>query len=111
MTPAQLAAMTPAQLKQLSDYIVMLRSVSSMFMKAMNQMSALNNSWNATVSALVGASNGTTIPDGSDFAGAGPLTDTNVTNITSYFQGCMTSYFDAPHQQIMTIASGPGNTK
>lgn len=109
MTPAQLAAMTPAQLKQLSDYIVMARAVASQFMKAMNQMNALNNSWNGSVSALVGASNGTVIPDASGFAGITTLTDTDVTNITSYFQGAMTSYYDVPHQQVMTKACGPGN--
>jgi hypothetical protein len=110
MTPAQLTAMTPGQLKQLSDYITMLRAVSAHFMKSMNQMNALNNSWNGGVSALVGSSNGTVIPDASGLAGTTSLTDTDVTNITSYFQGAMTSYYDAPHQQVMTRACGPGNT-
>jgi hypothetical protein len=32
-----------------------------------------------------------------------------VTNITSYFQNILTSFYDAPHQQILTKACGPGN--
>jgi hypothetical protein len=101
---------TPAQKVQLDAYVVMLRVVAAQFMKTMNQMNALNNSWNGTISAIIGTPAGTTIADSSSFAGIAPLTDTDVTNITSYFQGVMTSYYDAPHQQVMTKACGPGNT-
>lgn len=101
---------TPQQLAELSAYTVYLRGITSQFMKLMNQMNALNNSWNGTVSAIIGTPAGTTITDNTGLAGAVPLTDTDVTNITSYCQNVLTSFYDAAHQQVLTKACGPGNT-
>lgn len=104
------AGATPQQLKELNDYVVLLRSVAGEFFRVMNHMNAVNNSWNATISAIIGTPAGTTIVDNSSLAGIVPLTDTDVTNITSYFQNTLTSFYDAAHQQELTKAAGSGNT-
>lgn len=105
-----IATATPEQLKEVSDYTVMQRAVCSQFMKAMAQMNALNNSWNATISGIIGTPANLPITDYTGLAGAVPLTDTDVYGITGYFQNVLTSYYDASHQQIFTRACGPGNT-
>lgn len=105
------ATATPQQLAELSAYAVMLRAIAGQFMKCMNQMNALNNSYNATISGIIGgAGTGTVVVDNSGLAGIASLTDTDIVNITSYFEGCMASYYDSTHQQVMTRAAGPGNT-
>lgn len=101
---------TPAQLAQLSAYTVMLRAVSAQLMQNMAQMNALQNSYNASVSSIIGTPAGTTIVDNTGLAGAVPLTDTQVVTITSYFENILSSYYDSAHQQQLTLACGPGNT-
>lgn len=101
---------TPAQLSQLSAYSVMLRGVSSQFLKLMAEMNALNNAWNGNVSGIIGTPANTIISDNTGLAGAVPLTDTQITTITSYYQNVLTSFYDAPHQQVLTLACGPANS-
>lgn len=105
-----IATATPQQLAELSAFVVQERAVVSMWMKTMAQMNALNNSWNATISAIVGTPAGLPVTDNTGLAGAVPLTDTDVYAMVGYFQGCLASYYDTPHQQIMTRACGPTNT-
>ncbi len=47
--------------------------------------------------------------DNTWLAGAVPLTDTDVVNITNYFQGIFGAYYDTAHRQVLTKACGPGN--
>jgi hypothetical protein len=101
---------TAAQLKQLSDYVVQLRAISGQFMRVMAQMNALNNTYNSTISGIIGGAGvGTPVVDSSNLAGTSVLADTDVVNITSYFQGALTSYYDTAHQQVLTKAAGTGN--
>ena len=103
------ATATPAQLAQLSTYVVQLRAVSSQFMKAMSQMNALQNYYNETVSGIIGTPAGTTIVDNTGLAGAMPLTDTQVVTMTSWFENILSTYYTATYQQQFTSACGPGN--
>jgi hypothetical protein len=104
------ASATPAQKIQLDAYVVQLRAIAAQFMKTMNQMNALNDAWNANILGIIGAPAGTPIADSSGLTGIVPLTDTDVTNITSYMQNTLTSFYDGPHRQVMTKACGPTNT-
>lgn len=104
------AGATPAQLAELSSYVVLLRGVSSSLMKLMAQMNALQNAYNANISSIIGTPAGTIIVDNTGLAGAVPLTDSQVVTITSYFENILTTYYDTGHQQNLTLACGPGNT-
>ena len=101
---------TPEQLAELSAFVVLQRATAGEFFRVMNHMNALNNSWNATISAIIGTPAGTTIVDNSGLAGIVPLTDTDATNIMSYMQNTLTNFYDAAHQQELTKACGPSNT-
>src|SRR5271170_1242756 len=106
------ATATPQQLAELSAYMVMMRAVASQLSKSMSQMNALSNSYNATISGIIGGSGtGTVVVDASGLAGIVPLTDTDVVNITFIYQSILSSWYDASHQQLLTRACGPGNTQ
>jgi hypothetical protein len=106
------ATATPQQLAELSAYIVMMRAVASQLSKAMAQMNALSNSYNATITGIIGgAGTGTVVADDSGLNGIAPLTDTDVVNITFIFQSILTSWYDSAHQQLLTRACGPSNTQ
>lgn len=101
---------TPEQLKQINDYTVLIRSLSSQFMKLMSQANQAVNSWDITVAGLVNTGTmGQTITDSSGLAGISPLTDSDVVTLTSYYQNLITTYYDQPHQQMLVKACGPGN--
>lgn len=102
--------LTQAQRVTISDYQVMLRSVSGELARVMNHMAALNTAWNAQVSATVALlTNGALTTDASGLAGAAQLSKEEVTNITSYCQGILTSYNTAAHREVISKACGAGN--
>ena len=106
---SNISTATPQQLAQLSSYVVQQRALVASLMQFMTQANQLNNSWNATISAIVGTPAGLTVTDNSGLAGIVPLTDTNVYAITGYFQTILTDFYDAAHQQIFVQACGPTN--
>lgn len=100
---------TPQQLAQLSNFVVLLRATISSFAKNMDTMNALNAAWNANISAIIGTPAGTTIVDGTNLAGAVPLTDTQVATLVADIQAILTTYYAAGAQQLYTLVCGPGN--
>lgn len=101
---------SPAQLAELSNFVVNMRSVIASFSHVMNQMNALNNGWNATISAIIGTPAGTTIVDATNLAGAVPLTDTTVAALVADIQAILTTYYTAGSQQTYAQVCGPMNT-
>jgi hypothetical protein len=101
---------TPEELARVDTYTVQMRALAGQWMRAMNQMSALINSWNSDITNIIGSPANNPIKDSSNLVGISPLTDTDVYAITGYFEGCMSTYYDTSHQQIMTRAAGPPNT-
>jgi hypothetical protein len=106
---SNISTATPQQLAALSAFVVQQRAIVAQWSQAMTQMNALNNSWNATIAAIIGTPAGLIVTDATNLAGAVPLTDTNVFAIIGYMQTCMTDFFDTSHQQIFVQACGPTN--
>lgn len=100
---------TPAQLKQLSDFVVMQRSICSQFAKMMNQMNSLDSSWKANVSAIIGTPTGILITDGSGLAGITQLTDTQVANMMASMESVLSTYYTSAVQQTLVQFCGPTN--
>jgi hypothetical protein len=103
------ALATPAQLAQLSNFVVLMRSAVSMFAKNMDTMNALVMAWNANISAIVGVPVGTTVIDATGLAGAVPLTDTTVAALVGDLQAILATYYTTAAQQLYTTVCGPGN--
>lgn len=106
---ANVTSATPAQLQQLSSFVVNLRSIVAEWSQAMTQMEMLVNSWNATVANIIGTPVGTVVADTSGLSGIVPLTDTNVYAIVGYMETCLSDFYDTTHQQIFVQACGPTN--
>lgn len=104
-----IASPTEAQLAQLSNFVVQLRAVIATFSQCQYQMNALNQAWNANISAIIGTPNGTTITDATNLAGAVPLTDTQVSQLVTDIQAVMTSYFTTAAQELYAQVCGPMN--
>lgn len=100
---------TTAQLAQLSNYVVLMRTTISAFAKNMDTMNALVNAWNGNISAIIGTPAGTTITDSSNLAGAVPLTDTQVAQLVADLQAVLAAYNTPAAQQLYTSVCGPGN--
>lgn len=101
---------TTEQLKEMSDFMVLLRQTSGEFGRAMNHMEALNTAWLANVSADISAlGSGQIITDNTGLSGAVPLTTDQATNIVSYFQNILSAYNDTNHRQVLSLACGAIN--
>lgn len=100
---------TSEQLAELSNFVVNLRAVIASFAQVQYQMNALNQAWNANISAIIGTPAGTVIADNTGLAGAVPLTDTQVSTLVSDIQAVMTTYFTTAAQQLYAQVCGPMN--
>lgn len=100
---------TPAQLAELSNFVVNLRAVIASFAQVQYQMNALNQAWSANISAIIGTPAGTTITDATGLAGAVPLTDTQVSQLVTDIQNVMATYFTTGAQQLYAQVCGPMN--
>lgn len=105
-----LADATPEELAQVNDYTIYLRGLSGEFMRLMNKMNAAQNTWNETIAPIIGTPTGTVINDSSGLTGIAPLTDDDITTITSYFEGTLSNYYIQAAQQLLTKAAGTSNT-
>lgn len=103
------ATATPAQLAQLSNFVVTLRALISAFSINMDRMNALMNAWNANISAIIGTPSGITITDNTGLAGAVPLTDTQVSTLVTDVQNLLAAYDTATAQQLYALVCGPTN--
>jgi hypothetical protein len=107
---ANISNATPAQLARLSAYVVQMRSVCAQLMKVQAQMNALNDIYNADIVTILGTTAGLTVADSSGLVGITPLLDSEVANITFWFQNLMATYYDSSHRALFTRACGASNT-
>ena len=70
-------------------------------------MNALVEAWNANVLGILGSPQGILIPDGTSYAGAVELTDTQVTNLFGILQSLQTTNFTSGNQAAFVLASWP----
>jgi hypothetical protein len=103
------ASATPAQLKQLDDFVVLQRSACVKIWQLNKTINALVSAWNANVLGIIGAPAGTPIADSTGYAGAVQLTDTQVTNLIGIMQAFQTGTMTAGNQTVFTLATGPDN--
>ncbi len=106
---SNISTATPAQLAQLSSFVVQLRSNISQFAKMMNKLNALNTSWEATVSSTIGIPANLPVTDSSGLAGVTQLTDTEVAGMMTSLQSLLGTYYTPAAQQTMVLWCGPTN--
>lgn len=104
------ATATPAQLALLSNFVAELRANMASFAQTIAVMNALNVSWEATISAIVGTPAGTLITDSSGLAGISQLTDTQVSSLMTDVQSVLTTYNSTAAQELFSQVCGPLNT-
>ncbi len=104
-----IATATPAQLALLNQHVVQLRASVSAFAKMMNTMNALDMSWKANVSAIIGTPAGLAVTDSSGLAGITQLTDTQVASMMTSVEAILTTYYSSAAQQSMVLYCGPTN--
>lgn len=104
-----IATATPDQLQRVYNFVRMLRGNTVNFWRYNNNANALIQNWNSDILAIIGTPVGTVINDESGFAGAVPLTDTQVTNLFGIHQNLQPTIMTASNQQIFMLATGPQN--
>lgn len=104
-----IATASPAQLAELSNFVVLMRAQISTLAILMSKMNALNAAWQGTISAIIGTPAGLTVTDGSNLAGAVPLTDSQVATLIADIQAILTTYNTPAAQQLYASVCGPGN--
>ena len=100
---------TPAQLAQLSNFVVLERSACVQLWQLNKTISALVQAWNANILGIIGTPAGTPIVDSTNYAGAVQLTDTQVTNLFGILQTLQSTNMTAPNQASFVLATGPNN--
>jgi hypothetical protein len=103
------ATATPAQQARVNNFVLLQRAASVLIWALNKQINAMNSDWNADILAILGSPQGITIPDGTGYAGAVPMTDTQVTNLVSIYQAYQSSTMTAGNQTVFALASGPNN--
>ena len=103
------ATANPAQLTELSNFVMQLRAAIASFAKDMVTMNALVAAWNANITQIIGTPAGTIIVDGTGLAGAVPLTDTQVASLVTSLQAVLTTYYTTAAQQLYAEVCGPTN--
>lgn len=104
-----IATATPSQLALLNSHVVQMRSLVGQFATLMNQMNALDMSWKANVSAIVGTPAGLAVTDSSNLAGITQLTDTQIAVMMTDFEAILTSYYTTAVQETMVLYCGAVN--
>lgn len=100
---------TPAQQARVNNFVQMQRAAAVLVWQLQKAINAMNADWNADVLAILGAPSSITIPDGTGYAGAVPLTDTQVTNLVGIFQTFQSTTMTAGNQTVFALAAGPNN--
>lgn len=100
---------SPAQQSQVNSFSVLQRSAIVQLWQLNRTINALVQAWNANILGILGSPQGILIPDGTGYAGAVELTDTQITNLFSILQTLQTNTFTAPNQAAFVLATGPNN--
>jgi hypothetical protein len=100
---------TTAQLAQLSDFVVLERSACVQLWKLNKIITALVQAWNANILGIIGSPQGTPIVDGTNYAGAVQLTDTQVTNLFGILQTLQSTNMTSGNTATFVLATGPDN--
>jgi hypothetical protein len=100
---------TPQQQARVNNFVQLQRAASVLMWELNKAINAMNADWNADILAILGSPQGITITDGTGYAGAVPLTDTQVTNLVSVFQAFQSGTMTAGNQTVFALASGPNN--
>jgi hypothetical protein len=98
---------TPAQLTQLSDFVVLERSACVQLWQLNKTITALVEAWNSNILGIIGSPQGTPVVDNTGLAGAVQLTDTQVTNLFGILQTLQTNTMTAPNEAALELATGP----
>lgn len=100
---------TPEQLKRLDNFVVLERSACVQLWQLHKTITALVQAWNGDILGIIGAPQGTPIPDSTGYAGATRLTDTQVTNLFGILQTLQTNTMTDPNKGAFLLATGPNN--
>ena len=100
---------TPAQQAQVQSFVTLERAAIVQMWQLNKTINALVAAWNANILGILGAPQGTLIPDPTGYAGAVELTDTQVTNLFGILQSLQSTNFTAPNQASFVLATGPNN--
>lgn len=103
------AGATPAQLKQLDDFVVLQRGATVQLWQLHKTIEALIQAWNANILGIIGSPQGTPIVDSGSYAGAVQLTDTQVTNLFGILQTMDVNTMTDPNKALFVLATGPNN--
>ena len=99
---------TPAQQAQVQSFVLLERAAAVQIWQLNKTINAIVAAWNANILGILGSPSGIPIPDGTGYAGAVELTDTQVTNLFGILQS-MGAILTNANQQAMVLATGPGN--
>jgi hypothetical protein len=100
---------TLAQQQQVQQFVLLLRAGIVQLWQLNKTMNALVQGWDANVLGILGSPAGILIPDGTNYAGAVELTDTQVTNLFGILQSLQTTNFTTGNQAAFVLATGPNN--
>ena len=100
---------TPAQQAQVQSFSVLQRSACVQLWQLNKTITALVEAWNANVLGILGAPQGTLVPDNTGYAGAVELTDTQITNLFSILQALQTGTMTSGNMAALVLATGPNN--
>ena len=107
---ATYAELTTEQKSILDAFVGMVRSWSGEQARTNNHGEAINDDYNAQVSAIITTLDaGALVPNESGLSGAASLTKEDIISIVSHIQGVQTSYNTSGHRQLWTKASGAAN--
>jgi hypothetical protein len=103
------ASATPDQLKRLDNFVMLQRAATVKLWELDRAITALVQDWNADILGIIGAPQGTVVKDSTGYAGAVPLTDTQVTNLYGILQTLQSDTMTDPNKALFLLATGPNN--
>ena len=103
------ATATPEQKARVDNFVKLQRSAVVQLWQLNNVITALVQDWNTDVLGILGAPQNTTITDGTGYAGAAALTDTQVTNLYGILKAIQDSAMTDPNKATFLLATGPNN--
>jgi hypothetical protein len=103
------ATATPQQQARVNSFVLLQRAAAVLAWELNKTINAMNAAWNADILGILGTPQGITIQDGTNYAGAVPMTDTQVTQLVGIYQAFQSDTMSAGNQTAFALASGPNN--